>query len=175
MTSSRTSLLLLISCFLYVETTLVWVHRFCIKMPFLHRLACFRDDLVFIVYLYQRWIYRVDPKRVNEVRLVLTVNRWLGVSLTCHCLDSMAKSRLRARRPKGKPRSHLRRRRTSERRAYNMLPCSLFIIPRVQYPLWCSRFLSMEMIDASALISSVSDFSSYDRQTTGKQGDFTRG
>ncbi|KAI0722227.1 cleft lip and palate transmembrane 1 [Cerioporus squamosus] len=39
---------------------------FCIKMPVLHRLACFRDDVVFLVFLYQRWIYRVDPKRVNE-------------------------------------------------------------------------------------------------------------
>lgn len=29
------------------------VCRFCIKMPFLHRLACFRDDLVFLVFLYQ--------------------------------------------------------------------------------------------------------------------------
>ncbi|CAE6419510.1 hypothetical protein ACGC1H_001912 [Rhizoctonia solani] len=39
---------------------------FCIKMPILHRLACFRDDVVFLIFLYQRWIYRVDPKRVNE-------------------------------------------------------------------------------------------------------------
>ncbi|KAH8829817.1 cleft lip and palate transmembrane protein 1-domain-containing protein [Flagelloscypha sp. PMI_526] len=39
---------------------------FCIKMPTLHRLACFRDDVVFCIFLYQRWIYRVDPKRVNE-------------------------------------------------------------------------------------------------------------
>ncbi|KAH8106020.1 cleft lip and palate transmembrane 1 [Cristinia sonorae] len=39
---------------------------FCIKMPILHRLACFRDDVVFLVFLYQRWIYRIDPKRVNE-------------------------------------------------------------------------------------------------------------
>ena len=23
-------------------------------------------DIVFFIYLYQRWIYRVDPKRVNE-------------------------------------------------------------------------------------------------------------
>lgn len=35
-------------------------------MPILHRLACFRDDVVFLVFLYQRWIYRIDPKRVNE-------------------------------------------------------------------------------------------------------------
>ncbi|KAF8285048.1 CLPTM1-domain-containing protein [Clavulina sp. PMI_390] len=40
-------------------------------MPFLHRLACFRDDVVFLIMLYQRWIYRVDPKRVNEYGQVM--------------------------------------------------------------------------------------------------------
>lgn len=44
---------------------------FCIKMPILHRLACFRDDVVFLIFLYQRWIYRVDPKRVNEYGQVM--------------------------------------------------------------------------------------------------------
>jgi len=44
---------------------------FCIKMPALHRLACFRDDLVFLVFLYQRWIYRIDPKRINEYGQVM--------------------------------------------------------------------------------------------------------
>jgi len=39
---------------------------FIIKMPTMHRVACFRDDLVFLVFLYQRWIYPVDKKRVNE-------------------------------------------------------------------------------------------------------------
>jgi hypothetical protein len=39
---------------------------FCIKMPTLHRLACLRDDVVFFVYLYQRWAYKVDPTRANE-------------------------------------------------------------------------------------------------------------
>jgi len=39
---------------------------FIIKMPTLHRLACFRDDIIFLIYLYQRWIYPVDKKRVNE-------------------------------------------------------------------------------------------------------------
>ena len=24
------------------------------------------SDIIFCIYLYQRWIYRVDPKRVNE-------------------------------------------------------------------------------------------------------------
>ncbi|KAG2171990.1 hypothetical protein INT43_001467 [Umbelopsis isabellina] len=39
---------------------------FCIKMPTLHRLACLRDDVVFFVYLYQKWAYKVDPTRANE-------------------------------------------------------------------------------------------------------------
>ncbi|KAL4235053.1 Cleft lip and palate associated transmembrane protein 1 [Mactra antiquata] len=42
------------------------IFAFIITMPTAHRLACFRDDLVFLVYLYQRWLYPVDKKRVNE-------------------------------------------------------------------------------------------------------------
>lgn len=29
-------------------------------------LTVFSPDVVFFIYLYQRWIYRVDPNRVNE-------------------------------------------------------------------------------------------------------------
>ncbi|KAG8344993.1 putative Cleft lip and palate transmembrane protein 1 (CLPTM1) [Trypanosoma vivax] len=36
---------------------------FVVKMPWLHRLACFRDDIVFVILLYQRWIYPVDIQR----------------------------------------------------------------------------------------------------------------
>jgi hypothetical protein len=39
---------------------------FVIKMPWLHRLACLRDDAIFFVYLYQRWIYPEDKRRRNE-------------------------------------------------------------------------------------------------------------
>ncbi|CEP11867.1 hypothetical protein [Parasitella parasitica] len=39
---------------------------FVIKMPTLHRLACLRDDFVFLVYLYQRHAYKVDHTRANE-------------------------------------------------------------------------------------------------------------
>lgn len=39
---------------------------FTIKMPTLHRLATLRDDVIFFVYLYQSWKYKVDPTRVNE-------------------------------------------------------------------------------------------------------------
>ncbi len=35
-------------------------------MPLLHRLACLRDDLIFVIFLYQRWLYPVDKRRVNE-------------------------------------------------------------------------------------------------------------
>ena len=35
-------------------------------MPWMHRLACFRDDVVFLIFLYQRHIYPVDKTRVNE-------------------------------------------------------------------------------------------------------------
>ncbi|KAF1997180.1 cleft lip and palate associated transmembrane protein 1 [Amniculicola lignicola CBS 123094] len=39
---------------------------FTIKMPTLHRLATLRDDVIFFVYLYQMWKYKVDFTRVNE-------------------------------------------------------------------------------------------------------------
>eukprot|EP00112_Aurelia_sp_Birch-Aquarium-sp1_P001106 Seg1114.5 transcript_id=Seg1114.5/GoldUCD/mRNA.D3Y31 product="Cleft lip and palate transmembrane protein 1-like protein" protein_id=Seg1114.5/GoldUCD/D3Y31 len=42
------------------------IFAFIITMPTAHRLACFRDDAVFVVYLYQRWLYPVDKTRVNE-------------------------------------------------------------------------------------------------------------
>uniref|UniRef100_A0A6I8QI40 Lipid scramblase CLPTM1L n=1 Tax=Xenopus tropicalis TaxID=8364 RepID=A0A6I8QI40_XENTR len=42
------------------------VFAFIITMPTSHRLACFRDDVVFLIYLYQRWLYPVDKSRVNE-------------------------------------------------------------------------------------------------------------
>ncbi|EIW76278.1 cleft lip and palate associated transmembrane protein [Coniophora puteana RWD-64-598 SS2] len=54
-----------------LSTVIDDLFAFCIKMPFLHRLACFRDDVVFLVFLYQRWIYRIDPKRVNEYGQVM--------------------------------------------------------------------------------------------------------
>lgn len=35
-------------------------------MPTLHRLATLRDDVIFFIYLYQGWKYKVDYTRVNE-------------------------------------------------------------------------------------------------------------
>ncbi|KAK0395196.1 hypothetical protein QR680_001168 [Steinernema hermaphroditum] len=39
---------------------------FIITMPTAHRMACFRDDFVFLIYLYQRYLYPVDKTRANE-------------------------------------------------------------------------------------------------------------
>merc|ERR1719283_720173 len=42
------------------------IFAFVIKMPTMYRIGCFRDDVVFFIFLYQRYIYRVDYSRVNE-------------------------------------------------------------------------------------------------------------
>jgi hypothetical protein len=35
-------------------------------MPLMHRLGCLRDDVVFFIYLYQKYAYPVDLTRRNE-------------------------------------------------------------------------------------------------------------
>lgn len=42
------------------------IFAFIITMPTAHRLACFRDDIVFVIYLYQRWLYPVDKSRLDD-------------------------------------------------------------------------------------------------------------
>ncbi|XP_043679864.1 cleft lip and palate transmembrane protein 1-like protein isoform X1 [Vespula pensylvanica] len=41
------------------------IFAFIITMPTAHRIACFRDDAVFLIYLYQRWLYAVDKSRID--------------------------------------------------------------------------------------------------------------
>ncbi|KAK0635292.1 cleft lip and palate transmembrane 1 [Bombardia bombarda] len=50
----------------FLNTFIDDLFAFTIKMPFLHRLATLRDDVIFFVYIYQRWAYKVDHTRVNE-------------------------------------------------------------------------------------------------------------
>nr|CAD7439137.1 unnamed protein product [Timema bartmani] len=50
----------------FLNTFIDDIFAFVIKMPTLYRLGCFRDDIVFFIFLYQRWIYKTDPSRVNE-------------------------------------------------------------------------------------------------------------
>ena len=52
--------------FKFLNTIIDDLFAFVIKMPTLHRLSVFRDDAIFLIYLYQRWIYPVDKKRANE-------------------------------------------------------------------------------------------------------------
>ena len=39
---------------------------FIIRMPTMARMSCFRDDVVFIIYLWQRYLYPVDTSRPAE-------------------------------------------------------------------------------------------------------------
>ncbi|EYC32468.1 hypothetical protein Y032_0003g1595 [Ancylostoma ceylanicum] len=50
----------------FINTFIDDLFAFVIRMPMMYRIGCFRDDIIFLIYLYQRWIYRVDPKRMNE-------------------------------------------------------------------------------------------------------------
>ncbi|KAJ5375546.1 Cleft lip and palate transmembrane 1 [Penicillium concentricum] len=50
----------------FLNTFIDDLFAFTVKMPWLHRLATLRDDVIFFVWLYQGWKYKVDYKRVNE-------------------------------------------------------------------------------------------------------------
>ncbi|KIW20591.1 hypothetical protein PV08_01166 [Exophiala spinifera] len=50
----------------FLNTFIDDLFAFTIRMPFLHRLATLRDDVIFFVWLYQKWKYKVDYTRVNE-------------------------------------------------------------------------------------------------------------
>ena len=50
----------------FLNTFIDDLFAFTIKMPTLHRLATLRDDVIFFVYLYQSYAYKVDYSRVNE-------------------------------------------------------------------------------------------------------------
>lgn len=50
----------------FLNTFIDDLFAFTIKMPTLHRLATLRDDVIFFIWLYQGYKYKVDYKRVNE-------------------------------------------------------------------------------------------------------------
>lgn len=47
----------------FLNTIIDDLFSFIITMPTMHRISCFRDDIIFVIYMYQRWIYRVDKTR----------------------------------------------------------------------------------------------------------------
>ena len=50
----------------FLNTFIDDLFAFTVKMPWLHRLSTFRDDIIFFIWLYQGWKYKVDYTRVNE-------------------------------------------------------------------------------------------------------------
>lgn len=50
----------------FLNTFIDDLFAFTVKMPWLHRLATLRDDVIFFIWLYQSWKYKIDYKRVNE-------------------------------------------------------------------------------------------------------------
>ncbi|KAJ5033364.1 uncharacterized protein L3040_008482 [Drepanopeziza brunnea f. sp. 'multigermtubi'] len=50
----------------FLNTFIDDLFAFTIKMPTLHRIATLRDDVIFFVYIYQSYQYKVDFTRVNE-------------------------------------------------------------------------------------------------------------
>lgn len=47
----------------FLNTIIDDLFSFVITMPTMHRISCFRDDIIFVVYLYQRYVYAVDQTR----------------------------------------------------------------------------------------------------------------
>ena len=52
--------------FRFINTFIDDLFAFIIRMPTMARISCFRDDIVFIIYLWQRWLYPVDTSRPVE-------------------------------------------------------------------------------------------------------------
>jgi len=49
----------------FLNTIIDDLFAFLVQMPTLARISMFRDDVVFVIYLYQRWVYRVDHNRTE--------------------------------------------------------------------------------------------------------------
>lgn len=50
----------------FINTFIDDLFAFIIRMPTMARISCFRDDVVFIIYLWQRYLYPVDASRPVE-------------------------------------------------------------------------------------------------------------
>lgn len=50
----------------FLNTFIDDLFAFTVRMPWLHRLSTFRDDIIFFIWVYQSWKYKVDYTRVNE-------------------------------------------------------------------------------------------------------------
>lgn len=53
-------------CYRFLNTFIDDLFAFIIRMPTMARISCFRDDIIFIIYLWQRYLYPVDTSRPVE-------------------------------------------------------------------------------------------------------------
>lgn len=53
-------------CYRFLNTFIDDLFAFIIRMPTMARISCFRDDIVFMIYLWQRYLYPVDVSRPAE-------------------------------------------------------------------------------------------------------------
>jgi len=53
-------------CYKFLNTFIDDLFAFIIRMPTMARISCFRDDVVFVIYLFQRYVYEVDESRPVE-------------------------------------------------------------------------------------------------------------
>jgi len=53
-------------CYRFINTFIDDLFAFIIRMPTMARISCFRDDVVFVIYLFQRYYYPVDKSRPVE-------------------------------------------------------------------------------------------------------------
>lgn len=51
-----------------------YAFAFIVTMPTPHLLAYFSGDIVFIIHLYQRWLYPVDKSRLDHGNVVRTTD-----------------------------------------------------------------------------------------------------
>lgn len=60
------------SAFIYkfITTFIDDLYTFVTDLPLMYKIACFRDDVVFFIWIFQCFIYPVDPTRVNEFGFV---------------------------------------------------------------------------------------------------------
>lgn len=60
------------SAFIYkfISTFIDDLYTFVSDLPLMYKIACFRDDVIFFIWIFQCFIYPVDPTRVNEFGFV---------------------------------------------------------------------------------------------------------
>ena len=50
----------------FISTFIDDLYSFLEDLPLMYKIACFRDDIIYVIWLYQCYLYPVDPTRANE-------------------------------------------------------------------------------------------------------------